>query len=296
MSEFSNAVVAGMATFPPRGSILEDCVSRIAPQVDALILYLNQYAAVPGFVAKYHNVHPILGDDAYGDLSATGKMVALQHCRNCYLFLLDDDILVPADYVAKLKAAIDLYEGRAAFCVHGTVICGDAEVYFERSQYFGWRDQLSDHRLVTLIGSGTFAVHQSSFPATLEDFFGPIMVDLRISLICRDNGVPLLSVQRPADWLSVNVQEGLWEQFRTAVTQHTHAMRQNRPWTFPRFAAIVRAMFDQHFGGFNREAARSRKFDAEATAAILGGWVPPGWDTTPFALATRTRHLRQFGH
>ena len=95
-------------------------------------------------------------------------MVVLKHCRNCYLFLLDDDILVPADYVDKMKAGIDLYENRAAFCVHGTIIAGDAEGYFERSQYFGWREGLREHKLVTLVGSGTFAVHQSRFPANFE--------------------------------------------------------------------------------------------------------------------------------
>ena len=63
-------------------------------------------------------------------------MVALKHCRNCYFFLLDDDILVPADYVARIKAAIDLYEGQAAFCVHGTVIAGDAAGYYRTFAVF----------------------------------------------------------------------------------------------------------------------------------------------------------------
>lgn len=296
MNEFDNAVVVGMATFPPRAAILEDCLVRIAPQVDAVILYLNEYLMIPGFLTKYPNVYPILGEAAYGDLSAIGKMVALEHCQNCYFLLLDDDILVPSDYVSRIKAAMDLYEGRAAFAVHGGVIAGDAEGYYERSQFFGWRDPLKEHRLVTLIGSGTFAVHQSQFPATLDQFLGEVMVDLRISLICRDNGVPLLSIERPAFWLDVNLQEGLWEQFRTSVTHHTLAMRENRPWDFPRFAAIAKAMFDRHFGGFDREAARIRKFDREVTAAILGGWTPPGWGTNRLALHTRTRHLQTFGH
>ena len=95
-------------------------------------------------------------------------------------------------------------------------------------------------------------------------------MDLRISMICSDNGVPLLSIERPAFWLDINIQDGLWEQFRTSVTHHTLAMRENRPWTFPRFAAIVTAMFDEQFGGFSRKAARLRKFDSETTAAILG--------------------------
>jgi hypothetical protein len=294
MDEFSRSVVAGIATFPKRAAILEDCLTRIAPQVDAVILYLNEYNSIPHFLTKFRNVHPILGKDAFGDLSAAGKMVVLNHCRDCYLFLLDDDVLVPKDYVDRIKAGIDLYENRAAFCVHGTIIAGDAEGYFERSQYFGWRGELREHKLVTLIGSGTFAVHQSRFPAEFEQFLGPVMVDLQISLICRDNGVPLLSIERPALWLDVNIQDGLWEQFRGSVTHHTMVMRENRPWTFPRFAAIVTAMFEQ-FGGLTRQTARLRRFDTEVTAAILGGWIPPGWDTTPTALAGRTRLLRTFG-
>lgn len=295
MTDFSNAVVAGMATFPARVGTLEDCVSRMAPQVDALILYLNEYPAVPAFLAKYPNVHPILGKDSYGDLSATGKMVALKHCHNCYLFLLDDDILVPTDYVARLKGAIDLYEGRAAFCVHGSIFSCDAQGYYERSRYFLWRDTLKEHKLVTIIGSGTFAVHQSQFPGAFEQFLGKVMVDLQISLVCRDNGVPLLSIERPAGWVTCNIQDGLWEQFRAAITHHTHAMRQHRPWSFPRFAETVRTMFEHQFGGFNREAARARKFDTEVAAAMIGGWIPPGWDTTALAVDTRTRHLRTFG-
>jgi hypothetical protein len=295
MNEFHNATVAGLASFPGRADILEDCIARIAPQVDAVILYLNEFAKVPDFLTKYANVHPILGKDAYGDLSAAGKMAALEHCRDSYLFVLDDDVLVPPDYVSRFKKAIDAYDGRAGFAVHGSVISGDAAGYFERSLYFGWRNSLKEHRLVTLIGSGTFAVHQSCFPATFEQFLGPIMVDLRISLICRDNGVPLLSIARPPRWLGFNIQEGLWEQFRDMVTHHTHVMRESRPWTFPRFAAMVTSMFERYFGGFSRDAAQIRKFDTEVAAAILGGWIPPGWDTTIIGLNTRSRHLRTFG-
>jgi hypothetical protein len=295
MQEFSDGTVVGMASFPPRLDSLEKCLARIAPQVDAIVLYLNEYNEIPHFLARYRNVYAILGTDSYGDLSAAGKMVALQHCKNCYFFSLDDDILVPPDYIARFKAAIDRYEGWAAFCVHGTVFSSDAEGYYERAGYFGWRDALRDHRLVTLAGSGTFAVHQSSFPATFEHFIGPLMVDLRVSLICRDNGVPLLSIERPPFWLEVNIQEGLWEQFRAVITHHTHVMREHRPWTFPRFAGIVTTMFDRHFGGFSREAARARNFDSEVTTAILRGWLPPGWGTDRLALHTRARHLRDFG-
>ena len=42
MNEFSAAVVVGIATFPQRANILEECLARMAPQVDAVVLYLNE--------------------------------------------------------------------------------------------------------------------------------------------------------------------------------------------------------------------------------------------------------------
>ena len=90
-------IVANLATYPPRRDGLLKVVASLSPQVDRLNVVLNEYAGTVGELAAYGNVEQILPP---ADLKDTGKF--WPDCRGAeFVFLVDDDILYPPDYVAQ---------------------------------------------------------------------------------------------------------------------------------------------------------------------------------------------------
>jgi len=93
---------AHLATFPPRRALMLDVVARMAPQVDHLVVVLNEYDAVPEDLGGYTNVEPIIPPR---DLKDAGKFLP-QPGHSEPVFLIDDDIAYPPDYVETTLARI----------------------------------------------------------------------------------------------------------------------------------------------------------------------------------------------
>lgn len=287
----SGGTVASMATFPARKTLIPKVVESVLDQVDHLFVYLNDYDSVPSFLED-DKITAFLSKDCIGDISATGKVYALQFVKDSYFFCLDDDFVFPPDYFASMKQVIDTFNRRVAVCVHGSIFPHGPRYYYERSRMYGWRQALGEHKVVSLIGSGTFGFHQSSFEATFEDFLPNVMVDLRFSILAKDQGVPLLAVRRPSEWIRYLGGVGLWEEFRAKLTHHTDALVENEPWDFLHFSEMVRRVFIEEFGEFSEEAALKYNFDREFTQAALSGVTPASWGRSSVTYRRRRDHLR----
>lgn len=88
-------IIANMATYPPRESVLRDVLDSVAHQFDRLNLILNEYGALPHFLENYSNVHPIIPSE---DTKDVGKFYP-DVSGSKYVFLIDDDRLFPDDFV-----------------------------------------------------------------------------------------------------------------------------------------------------------------------------------------------------
>ena len=88
---------AHLATFPPREALMLGVVARIAPQVAHLSVVLNEYDAIPEELRSHGNVEPIIPP---WDLKDAGKFMPPRDPYDL-VFLIDDDIAYPPDYVAK---------------------------------------------------------------------------------------------------------------------------------------------------------------------------------------------------
>ena len=224
-------VIGSMATFPAREKTLTDVLDKLSPQMDMIYIYLNEYKYIPSSLEAYENVYPILGVDSYGDLNANGKMIYLEYEKeDCYVFTLDDDIIFPDDYVSKMVGIMKSMNNKIAVTVHGSIIPDDASWYYERTNVFGARKSLDYHTAVNLIGSGTFAYYSKMIPLNFTNFTNEVFVDLQLSLEALKNKIPLISVERDADWIVFIKYEGLWEQFKSELTHHTRILQTNTAW------------------------------------------------------------------
>lgn len=219
-----NCTVGMMATFPARFGTLAGVIDSIIDQVDWLFVYVNEADCIPN-VLIHPKIKTYLGRDHLGDLKANGKVFPLQFVKDCYVFTLDDDFVRPKNYVERMKDTIDLYDRRIVVGVHGSIFDPIGEWYYQRTAAFGWKQALYEQKLVSLIGSGLAAFHTSELDINFSDFLPNVMVDLQISIEARKRGLPIVCIERPAEWVQFIGYEGLWEEYVSKLTHHTTVFR-----------------------------------------------------------------------
>lgn len=214
-----------MATFPARAATLRTVVESIAGQLDLLYLYLNGYHRVPSWLAAFPNVRPLMGQGADSDLSATGKLAFLRHEASGTCFTLDDDILYPSDYVARMLDLRERLRGGVALCVHGSVLPDLASWYYERSWLHDSETPLRHATPVNLAGSGTLCFSLDELCPRFEEFLGPVQVDLALTRRLLGAGQPVLAMPREAGWIRFVPHAGMTRALKRSITQHTLSLR-----------------------------------------------------------------------
>lgn len=204
--------VGAMASFPMRIDSLEASIASILPQLDLLILYLNNYDKIPDF-ARHPKIRVICSQDAAGDLRDNGKFYDLPQDDCSYVFTFDDDLIYPPDYTARLIHQIDLLGRSCVVGVHGVIFPYDNFTQLSQRTVLHFMRQSSGN-FVDLLGTGTTAWHSSTLKPTLESFGTTGVCDLWFTALCIRKGIPLYSVPRREKWVDefAKYQISLWKE------------------------------------------------------------------------------------
>lgn len=281
------ATVACMATFPARYAMLDPVVASIAPQVDRLFVYANKTTDGLPDLTRHRNVVVLDGREHAGDLSANGKVYPLCFLRDCFVLTVDDDFVYPPDYTTRMHQIVEACQRRCCVAVHGSVIPPSVQWYYERAATFISHRSLGATQLVNLAGSGTFAFHQSTLRCAFEDFMDRVMVDLRFSLMAREQGLPIWCPARPEGWLTALDGEGLWQEMRRSLTHHTVEARRH-DWSFDVYRAIAIAALS----GIDDTARATLGLDPGLERALETGSPPAPWRANLRTFGRRTEYLR----
>ena len=196
-------VFAGMATIPERLSILPRVVASLVDQVDILGIYLNGHDAVPNIS------HPRIEWESSrltsaGDLGDASKFywaMIDQGLATVIHMTVDDDIIYPPDYVARLvKGVIDYPDavvGIHGFRFHQPI----ASFYRSRHPRFHCTQGLPRDAQVHVLGTGTTAFRGGAINVWPGMFVRPNMADLWLALAAKRQGVRMMCLSRPAGWL-----------------------------------------------------------------------------------------------
>lgn len=207
-------IIGNMATFPARQDLLGRVLDAIAPQVERLNLILNEFDAVPEFLDAHPNVHPTIPPR---DLKDTGKFYPDTSGARM-VFLLDDDILYPPDYVARTMA--HARDPRTLYTYHGAIVTrrphplnplqaartiralrkGFDDPHKFRRKFRFWERQTRD-RTVNLPGSGVSMMHPDVLPPFDYMETSPGFVDIRLAKWCAQRDLRICSLAKPADWI-----------------------------------------------------------------------------------------------
>jgi hypothetical protein len=193
-----------MATHQGRADVLELAVASIAPQVDFLQIYLNDYKTIPSFLRKYEpKCKAILGRLALGDIGPFGKFYHHQEPRCDYILTVDDDFIYPPDYVEKSTQAVQRYGGKALISFHGIIMP-------ERAISMEPRDAprvMGTHNIpqdvpVNWLGTGMMSYDASRLCISNEILGQDRLVDPCLAIWAQQNRVPMVVAAHAGDWVT----------------------------------------------------------------------------------------------
>lgn len=202
--------VGAMASFPLRRVSLEATLQSILPQLDILILYLNDYDDVPDF-ARHPKIRAILSKDALGDLRDNGKFFDLPQDDCSYIFTFDDDLIYPSNYTARLVHQIELLGRSCVVGLHGVIFPYENFTQLGQRTVFHFMHE-APGKFVDLLGTGTTAWHSSLLKPSLRDFSTTGICDLWFAALCARLDIPLYSVPRGYRWVDefAKYEVSLW--------------------------------------------------------------------------------------
>lgn len=231
------AVVACMATYPPRYNMAIRAMQHFAPQVDVLHVYVNDAdRRAPWRMRTPKNVRVHEGRFNRGNLGDVGKFFPLSFVPpDSFVFLIDDDIRYPDDYVKKMIEAVERHERRAVVGVHGC----DLPVKRKVRSYYGEgqinkkhfaapvRHDLAAH----LLGTGTVAFHTDTISEIrLETFTLQNMSDLYFAEYCQRQEIGMVIVRRRNGWVRPypSQKDGIYERQKEHDTAQTHIVNRTQ--------------------------------------------------------------------
>ncbi len=187
-------VEASLASIPSRIRSLAEVVVRLLPQVNRLNVYLNSYPTVPGFLDN-PKVTVVRSQDC-GDPGDAGKFHWVEDAHG-YFLTCDDDIAYPPDYVRTLVNGIEKYGRRAVVGYHGHLLSGPRQSRHAIHFALGRPRDTAVH----LLGTGVLGYHASTLRAAPSDFKAPNMADVWFALLCQQQQVPRVCLERGNGWL-----------------------------------------------------------------------------------------------
>jgi len=191
--------VAQVATYPGRLANLPVMLESVAPQFDEIHVVLNEFTKrQQQKLPRLDNVHYEIPPE---DLKDTGKFWRTPG-QGEYVFLMDDDLRFPPDYVDKL---IDFHRrlptSRAVVGLHG-VIYSDLFEGAPASRFVAKFDKALDKPiLVNQLGTGVLMLPGELMPPFEFMRTSQRFVDVRFARYCHENNIGLVCVPRAAGWV-----------------------------------------------------------------------------------------------
>ncbi|MEO4041223.1 hypothetical protein AAFN47_06435 [Hoeflea sp. CAU 1731] len=192
-------LVANIATYPARERNRREAFLSIAKQVDVLNVTLNEYSKVPRDLRRIENANFYFPEENLKDVGKFSFNVGPEDD----VFLCDDDIIYPDDYVSWLtRKRVELGSDDIVLGVHGVTY---SDYYDGRKRsgrlVYEFNKSLSEGQFMNQLGTGTVHLKGKHLPQ-IEVMKGSSgFVDIRFARVLYEHGIPLFCIARDAGWL-----------------------------------------------------------------------------------------------
>jgi len=203
----NKTVTACMASIPTREAALSRTVASLISQVDRIKIHLNGYKEVPQFL-DHPKIETILGNNLIG---ANEKFHFVNDLRG-YVFICDDDLLYPANYVQEMQRGINTYR-----CLVGSSGNSIKDPYPVKSYLKGitihpLQRVLREDTNADVVGTGTLGFHTEDVKLRYEDLIYRNMVDLSLMRVARRDKLQRKIIRHPDKWITRSTNDhGLHE-------------------------------------------------------------------------------------
>lgn len=175
-------VIGCMATYDKRAGTRQKAIDSVKEQLDFLYVIDNSL------------------DDV--DRADNAKFTMLDKIKQpCIMFLFDDDLIYPPDYVARTLAAIKKYGCIVTY--HGRQLLGEGLHYYKGHRAFRCLDHVQNDEMVDVPGTGVMAFDTRYFhPKGLADSPDLRMADLVFGLEAAKQNKQIGIISHPAKWIT----------------------------------------------------------------------------------------------
>jgi len=181
-------------TMPGREDVLVKAANSLAPQVDALFIYLNKIEKLPNALSSIPNIEYVMGPDR-GSASRfyLGKKV------KGYMAFCDDDLEYHPGYIERMKEKVEEYGRRCVITMHGRNLnpqmysfCGLGHGRSRRC-YPCLHPQARDIE-VHMAGTGALMYHSDTMQISEDDFKANNLDDAEFSILCQERKIPIICI------------------------------------------------------------------------------------------------------
>lgn len=171
--------VGFVATIDGRESIFEKMKESIINQVDMLIVVYRS----PSDGFKFFGADRLQG----------------------YVFVLDDDILYPSDYVDEMIKAVEKYGRNAVICCSGKIMKPRPinDFYADEFKCLKTFERVEKDTVVEIPLTCAIAYHTDGVLHLCEhEMLHPNMADINLAIYCKQMGIPVICKAHSTDWLT----------------------------------------------------------------------------------------------
>ena len=205
-------ITALMVTIPQRENVVQKVVDSIYDQVDELRIVFNDFESIPDWASKKNKIVSFLNTpDKY---TSNAVWLSLTSDVNGFVFVVDDDILYPPNYVSTMVDKLEMFNRKVVVVVHGAIVKPPIQDYKKSRLVFHFRKKLKKNTFVDIAGCGTLAFHTNTIRPKLNDFSTASSRDLLFSILTHKQNVPILCLSRGSGWLVSIKTSGttIWEE------------------------------------------------------------------------------------
>ncbi len=191
--------IANIATYPAREGNRFESISSIARQVDLINITLNDYTKVPRDLRGIKNAKFYFPD---ADLKDVGKF-AFNVDAEDDVFLCDDDIIYPQDYVTwMMNTRAEIGSDEIVLGVHGVTYSDYYDGRKRSGRFVHVFNKALDKGLrMNQLGTGTVYLKGKHLPSR-EDMNGSSgFVDIRFARIMFERNISMYCISRGSNWL-----------------------------------------------------------------------------------------------
>jgi hypothetical protein len=224
-------IIVGMATIPGRERQCVMAINSLLPYVDEVHLCINGFGKTEGLnlataIGPYRKVKIKATDNSLGDGFKFSYLKKAAK-RGAYFLSCDDDLIYPPDYVSKMLQRIEHYGRKDVLCVHGKTLPQNVPSFYRGHRVMHHTTSaVKKDQVVNCAGTGCTAFHTSAIDFGIDDIEQPNMADIWFAKAAARQGVRLISINRPANWLKIQELEPgttIYEQENKADQRQTEA-------------------------------------------------------------------------